>query len=493
MTNWPSPSSIPGITDHQRSALSRAFQPHSRIAILTGSPGTGKTYVLGRVIRQMQREADTSGQHLLAAVAAPTGKAAIRASESLVAAGVDNVMSSTTHRLLGPQRNGHDGDGWGFFYNAGNHLPHDLIVPDEASMYGTDLGADLFSAIGHSTRLLLVGDPYQLPPVEHGAVLRDLIAAGVPHGELTECLRNGGDILRACYAIKAGRQFSPSMMAYGSGGMYGQQGHIDDSPEVGKNFGHFETRTPAETLKRLEDLFSRCPKSIDPVWDCQVLVALSSEKSGLSRVPVNECIQGLLNPTGEPIGKGTSFRVGDKVMNTKNGGFPLLNGAGEIVYAEPSEDELRGVSVFSGSGDGAKPVLEFVANGEIGRVLRASGDGKGMVVQIDSPPRSVLVPFTAKRELDGSTRDWQLAYAVSFHKSQGSQWPVVIPVIDDSSAARQVGCRELWYTGFSRPERLCLSVGQWGTMLRQCKRVSLAGRRTMLKERILEGIEGRAA
>ena len=113
--------------------------------------------------------------------------------------GYDLPLEATTiHRLLGVSRNGHDKKGWGFIHNAANPLPYRFVFVDEVSMLDVDLAANLFAACQPGTHILLIGDTGQLPPVGHGAPLRDLIAAGVGCGELTEIWRNAGDIVKGC-------------------------------------------------------------------------------------------------------------------------------------------------------------------------------------------------------------------------------------------------------------------------------------------------------
>ena len=184
------------ISQHQKQQLTIATS--NRVGLLTGTPGTGKTYTLAKFVRDW---GDRYGLGSIA-VCAPTGKAGVRCTESMLAAGVD-IEATTIHRLLGVGRNGHDGEGWGFEYNAENPLPHACIVVDETSMVSASLMADLLAATTPHTRLVFVGDPHQLPPVGHGAPLRDLIRTErIPHGELSEIWRNDGGVVRICREIR---------------------------------------------------------------------------------------------------------------------------------------------------------------------------------------------------------------------------------------------------------------------------------------------------
>ena len=181
-----------GLAEDQQAAVRQALD--HQVFILTGGPGTGKTFTLRRIVDGFAAQ----GYRIL--LAAPTGKAAKRMSE------MSGREASTIHRMLGPEPYEENGElRFGFQYGAIPPLPADLVVVDEFSMVDVSLAASLFRAIAPGTRLLIVGDHYQLPSVGPGSVLRDLLAAGVPACELTEIKRNTGDIVLACHAIKAGQ------------------------------------------------------------------------------------------------------------------------------------------------------------------------------------------------------------------------------------------------------------------------------------------------
>jgi exodeoxyribonuclease V alpha subunit len=185
-------------SDHQREAAARAMA--GPVGLLTGTPGTGKTFVTAQVIKAVRDLVPPDE----VAVVAPTGKAAVRITRALHDYGVD-VEATTVHRLL--QIAGKTADGFKFAHNRDNPLPLRVVFLDEASMLDVDLAAALVAALAPGTHLLLVGDPYQLPPVGHGAPLRDLLAAGLPAGELTEIRRNSGMIVEACRDIKNGYRY----------------------------------------------------------------------------------------------------------------------------------------------------------------------------------------------------------------------------------------------------------------------------------------------
>lgn len=460
---WPSPSSIPALSDHQRSTLAQSFS--SRIGVLAGTPGTGKTYTAAHAIKAIISE-HGPGQ---TAICAPTGKAAVRCTSFLQSPEIGLTTEATTiHRLLGVNRLGYDGKGWGFNYNAHNRLPYRFYLLDESSMLDSDTGASFFQALPRDAHLLLIGDCYQLPPVGHGAVLRDLIAAGVPCGELSEIRRNSGDIVRVCRDIKDGESFRPSPGANIS------QGH---------NLCHIESRSAAQTLRNLRDrLLSASSNGIDPIWDIQVIVAVN-EKSELSRKSINKGMQGLLNPNGEQV-KGNPFRVGDKVICTSNTILHVLDEQGNKIPAMRDwQSNGSGESEEKWEGD-------FVANGEIGRVVRV--DQKLMHVAFDLPKRCVEVPLGkggGDGESGGSGVQFDLAYAVTCHKMQGSSAKIVIVLVDDYPGANFVCSREWHYTAWSRAEELCLTIGRIETVNKQCRKVVLGTRKTFLKERIQEQLK----
>lgn len=432
------------------------------VCILAGTPGTGKTFTAAALIRQVV------GAHGMYAVAvcAPTGKAAVRCTAAMHGYGL-GVEATTIHRLLGVSRSGRDGKGWGFLHNKDNPLPFRFVIVDESSMLDTSLASSLFEACCDGTHVLLVGDPYQLPPVGHGAPLRDLIAAGVPCGELSEIRRNAGKIVEACAAIKSGRRFETSDRY---------------DPETGDNLRHMETAEPAEAVETLRGILRQFSASgkFDPIWDVQVLVAVN-EKSELSRVALNKLLQGELNPAGRQE-KGNPFKVGDKVICLKNSWMQLVE------FDGPQVEDAADYTVVRGDGDG-EVVEVFLANGEIGRVLAVGP--KLTIARFESPDRTVKIPMGKIRpedreegqdgtEIKGAGNDFSLAYAITGHKSQGSEWPCVIVMAD--KGAGFVACREWNYTAISRASRLCVLIGPRAVVDRQCKRVSLTRRKTFLKE-----------
>lgn len=440
------------------------------VGLLTGAPGTGKTFTAAAVIREIMRMTGGDG----VAAAAPTGKAAVRLTELLVANGI-SLAATTIHRLL--QVKSQEGGGWQFRYNTANPLPHQYVFIDESSMLDTDLMASLLSARGPGGHFLFLGDENQLAPVGHGSPLKDMIAAGVPCGTLKEIRRNSGRIVRACAAIRDEKKFVPSPAG------------ID--LENGENLLHVETSRPEETIERLQQFIEsiRAGGKYDPVWDVQILVAVN-KKSKLGRRPLNLMLQQLLNPDGERAGKNV-FRRGDKILNLKNGKFKSY---------EPDHPEA--------DGDGNVNV----ANGEIGEVIAV--EPTRTICRLLFPDRVVMVFHGAgmkgnssENGADGSTDEndkrgpnrtdedddedtgmgctWDLAYAISTHKSQGSEFPIGVILIDDYAGAQRLCTRNWLFTGISRAKKLCITIGPQRLAQQMCQKDGLR-RMTFLVERVRE-------
>jgi len=466
MTTWPAPASLPDLSDHQRQQY--ALAARGSIGILGGRPGTGKTFSLARIL-----SAVPSGR---SAVAAPTGKAAVRITESLQRAGVQGIRATTIHSLLGPSRDEDSGQ-WAFEHNEENPLDLDWIFVDESSMCDTQLAASLLEARKPGCRIMWIGDVNQLAPVGFGAPLRDMIAAGVPYGELTEIFRNAGRIVRCCHTIIDKHRFEPSPA-------------IDLAAESPENLLHLEKSTPDAQIGTIKAMLERFQsglelpvrvdgdlvnRRIDPVWDCQIIVPVN-EKSPLGRIALNKILQGFLNPSGESV-DGNQFRVGDKIVNGKNGWMPVETkppkGLGKVlaVNQERKDDKV------------------YVANGEQAKVLAVLPTYT--VARLWMPDRIIRIPKGDSYENeDGETQDtgcsWELAYAVSCHKSQGSQWPVTITVADAYPGARMLADRSWLYTALSRAETLGITVGQRDVLDGMCKKSHLWNRKTFLVESVRE-------
>jgi len=355
--------------------------------------------------------------------------------------GIDQ-RACTIHSLLGVHGKS-AGSGWAFRHHADNHLPHSAIILDEASMCDVDILAALLRACQKSTQLLMVGDAGQLPPVGHGAPLRDLIAAGVPCGELSEIHRNAGAVVRACEAIRAGRKFQTSDRL---------------RPDAGENLRLLHAATPEQAIdKILGTIRTLAERGLaDPVRDCQVVVAVNTA-SRVSRKAINERMQSALNPGGDRV-EGNPFRSGDKIVCIDSGRFPVVEDA-PFGFNEDAEDG----KVFAAKGE--QGIVKMVAAGMT-------------VAQLAAPARLIRIP------MGGDAPRWDLAYAISCHKAQGSEWPIVLVVLDEAYGAEMVCSREWLYTAVSRAKTACFLVGRIGTAYRMIGREAIGGRKTFLKELI---------
>jgi len=416
------------LTEQQIAAIEMVFE--NRFSIITGKPGTGKTTVLKHILDK------AAEQNFLTYCAAPTGKAAEPMQETT------KFPASTIHSML---QCTFDGEKFSFVHNSHNHLHASLIIVDETSMITSALCADLFSAISRDTHVVFVGDRYQLPSVGAGAVLRDFIESGlVPYIELDIIHRNAGTIIRACASIHAGNRYEPDSA-------------IDLDSESPKNCLHIEALTPDQTAAAIvTQVCERLPqRGFDPTNDIQVISPVNN-KGSMSCEALNIELRKRLNAEGENADwvqdTGSKFWPGDKVINTKNGTF------------KADEDELE--DEF------------YVSNGDIGivREIIVKGKDKNLVIDFSAPNRSVLISI--------SNNDLLHAWAITCHRFQGSQSPViVIPV--HSYFSYYIG-RSWIYTAISRAKTLCITVGNFEAIKKMIDNNKDHRRVTGLQERMLD-------
>lgn len=438
---WPALDGLldPAADRHQFEALRDGLS--APVALLTGGPGTGKTHCAAQVCRALVRQVGAAK----VGVCAPTGKAAVRISQKLQEAKLP-LQARTIHGLLSVRAT--DDDGFSFAAGEDSPLGYRYLVVDEASMVDTSLLAALLRACAAGTHLLLVGDPHQLPPVGHGAPLRDLIAAKLPRAHLSEVRRNSGLIVEACHQLSRGklpqlpqdvREFPASNLIHLGVGGQGSDRQRNVTDRIDAVYEWLASQDP-----------NRLGGAYDPIETVQVICARND-----SRERLNLHLQARLNP-GSGSGK---FRVGDKVICRQNG------------WAVDSAHQRV-----------------FLANGDIGRVMAVRE--QQMVVRLALPTRVVAVPLGGMaRQVDEAARDagmggrvaggWELAYAVTCHKYQGSEVPVAIVVAD---GAGRVGSREWLYTALSRARHLCVVVGDRADLRRCVDRVTLPDRKTFLVE-----------
>ena len=349
-------------------AVSMVFD--SRISILTGKPGTGKTTTVKAILDRADKEELTIIQ------AAPTGKAAKRMIEST------GRYASTIHSALVAMIDNGD---FSFMINENNPFQVDLIIIDEASMITTDLFRHLLAGIDtKKTRLLMVGDTGQLPSVGGGAVLRDLIDSGIiPHTELDIIHRNSGKIVEACAAVHAGKTFS-------------KENRIDLESENKINLIHVDCADQETILSAIETVVSeRMPiRGYDPVWDVQVISPVNT-RGVLSCDSINTKLRERLN-TEPAVDEKSKFKPGDKVINTRNLKALVHRRAEEVV----------------------------VVNGDIGKVVYVTD--KKLIIDFYDPDRTV--------EIDKSKNSLLHAYCITCHRFQGSEAPVIIIPVHSSFA-----------------------------------------------------------
>ncbi len=413
---------VEGIAFHpqQREAVTRAVT--GGMTVITGGPGTGKTTIIKCIIKLLSLGGDI-------ALAAPTGRAAKRMSEAC------GMEAKTLHRLL--EYGGEDGD---FSRSQDNPLELDALIIDEMSMVDIFLMRSVLRALVPGTRLIMVGDSDQLPSVGAGSVLRDIIQSGaVPAVELTEIFRQDERSMIVANAHRINRGEAPRLNAKGS------------------DFFFERAASPSDAAERIVTLCAeRLPGfvGLDPVRQMQVL---SPTKKGDCGVwALNQRLQARFNPAApgkhERTRGDTVFREGDKVMQTRNN-YQL---------------EWRKEGVFGWEkGQG-------VFNGDI-----------GFVTEIDPQERTITVCFDDEREAvyeGGDVDDLELAYCISVHKSQGSEFPVVVmPVV---GGPPMLLTRNLLYTAVTRARQLVMLVGREAAIDRMIANADTRRRYTALCERL---------
>ena len=417
------------LDERQREAVAEAVK--NGIFILTGGPGTGKTTTINAMIRYFLSE----GMDIR--LAAPTGRAAKRMTETT------GYEAQTIHRLLEVSGNPEETGKGGFGRNQENPLETDVLIIDEMSMVDLPLMHALLSAVIPGTRLILVGDINQLPSVGPGKVLKDLIDSEVfPVMMLTRIFRQAqeSDIVVNAHRINAGLEV-----------------RLDNKS---RDF-FFLKRQDADVIISviLTLIQKKLPRYVDAkMTDIQVLAPMKKGLLGVERL--NRILQQYLNPPspkkqekeyGEKI-----FRVGDKVMQTKNNyqlEWEIATKYGLVVD--------KGIGVF---------------NGDIGIVTAIHTYDETVEVEFDEK-RKVKYPFKLLDELE-------LAYAVTIHKSQGSEYPaVIIPLL---SGPKQLYCRNLLYTAVTRAKKCVTLVGSDTVFQEMIRNVEEQKRNTSLSERIRE-------
>ena len=415
------------LDEHQMTAVKEAVR--NGLLIITGGPGTGKTTTINTIIKYFEME----GLDIF--LAAPTGRAAKRMSETT------GFEARTIHRML--ELNGGVDGAAGFERNEQNPLETDVVIIDEMSMVDISLMHALLKAVAVGTRLILVGDVNQLPSVGPGSVLRDIIRSHECNVVmLTKIFRQAStsDIIVNAHKINQGEEVT-----------------LDNKS---MDF-FFLKRYDADVIISvvLQLIKQKLPKFVDATpYDIQVLTPMRKGLLGVERL--NGILQRYLNPPSpqkrEKEHGDILFREGDKIMQTRNN------------YQLEWEIRTRyGLSVDKGTG---------VFNGDMGIVREINDFAETMTVEFDEG-RMVEYPYKLLDELE-------LAYAITIHKSQGSEYPaVVIPLLSGPSMLMN---RNLLYTAVTRARKCVTLVGNEVTFAQMVQNTSQQKRYSGLCDRLKE-------
>ena len=415
------------LDEHQVTAVKEAVR--NGLLVITGGPGTGKTTTINTIIRYFELE----GLEIF--LAAPTGRAAKRMSETT------GFEARTVHRML-ELNGGAEGSG-GFERDESNPLEADVIIVDEMSMVDISLMYSLLKAISVGTRLILVGDVNQLPSVGPGSVLRDIIQSHACNVVmLTKIFRQAStsDIIVNAHKINHGEEV------------------ILDNKSM--DF-FFLKRYDADVIINvvLQLIKQKLPKFVDATpYDIQVLTPMRKGLLGVERL--NGILQRYMNPpANDKVEKeygSTVFREGDKVMQTKNN------------YQLAWEIRTKfGLTVDKDLG---------IFNGDMGIIRQINDFAEQMIIEFDEG-RMVEYPYKLLDELE-------LAYAITIHKSQGSEYPaVVIPLLGGPMMLMN---RNLLYTAVTRARKCVTLVGNEVTFQQMIQNTSQQKRYSGLCDRLKE-------
>ena len=442
----------------QRKAVLEAAS--NAVLLISGGPGTGKTTTINTIIRFFK------GEKLEVVLAAPTGRAARRMSEAT------GYPAMTIHRLLGVRSPEDSDPGEGGFPDAGreysaggsagekqggfsyfergkdNPIKADVVIIDEMSMVDMNLFHALLMAVPAGARLVMVGDVNQLPSVGPGCVLQDLIESGSFHTIMLRHIfrqASESDIVMNAHRILEGTSLP---MDNKSRDFFFLE--RDQVPVIYKH--------TVQLIRQMLPGYVGCRPE-----DIQVLTPMRRGNLGVARL--NEVLQSVLNPPAagkrEHEDHDTVFREGDKVMQTRNN------------YS--IEWEIRGnfgIPVEQGTG---------IFNGDFGRIMEIDPGRKVMTVCFDDA-RMVEYQFSDLEDLD-------LAYAITVHKSQGSEYPaVILPLLSGPSGLFN---RNLLYTAVTRARKCVVMLGSRGAVDRMIANTQRTHRYTGLRERILEMGDGK--
>jgi exodeoxyribonuclease V alpha subunit len=394
-----------GLTEEQWAAVRGTFA--SRISVLTGGPGVGKTMCTTAIVD----EALKAGYRV--ALCAPTGRAARRLEEA-----TGGHEAQTIHRMLEWSPGSEPA------YKPGHPLPADLVVVDESSMLNLRTIEVLLGGLAESTHVVFVGDADQLPPIGAGKPFGDLIASGTaPVVRLTLVFRQAAQsmIITAAHEINQGRQ-----------------PQLKPGPEQEQDFFLIDRANPERARDTVVEVVAeRAPSryGVDPIRGVQVLAPMYRGAVGIDAL--NERLQERLNPDGEPA-LGERFRVGDRLIQTRNAhDLGLMNGSIVFLRDDDPDREVLGVDLDEGG--------------------------------------SLDIPYD-------DAADLRLAYAISVHKAQGCEVPVVVAVCHRSHA--RMLTRPLVYTAITRARQACVVIGEQAAMATAVSRDDSGERHSGLAARL---------
>lgn len=406
----------------QIDAIKSCFEEN--ISIITGGPGTGKTTIINTISKIYLY----NGYNI--SLCAPTGRAAKRIEETT------GIEAKTIHRMLGYIPSSYDDIGH-FEYNEDNPLDTDVIIIDEMSMVDVVLFEKLLRGMKDNTRLVIVGDVDQLPSVGAGNVLRDLInSKKIKYTKLVDIFRQSesSNIIVNAHKINNGQE--PILN------------------EKNSDFFFLKTETPAITRNVVVDLISkRLPNAYGYDFSKDIQILTQSRKGICGVFELNRLLQDILNPktetTDELLVGNKLFRVNDKVMQTKNN---------------------YNLSFFDSDGEENFGIY----NGDMGHIIFIDKSSKKLTVEMDD---NRVIDYTLE-DLD----NLELAYAITIHKSQGSEFKsVIIPMFD---GYRLLQTRNLLYTAITRAKENIVLVGDKNVMNNMIRNNTINSRYSNLENRI---------
>ena len=410
------------LSKEQKDACSKACT--SNVFIITGGPGTGKTTIINTIISILENEEKS------VALCAPTGRAAKRLTETC------GMEAKTIHRLL--EINFSEGTNQSFVRCESFPIEEDVIIVDEMSMVDVLLMNSLLKAMKSDAVLIMAGDFDQLPSVGAGNVLCDMINSGkIPFLRLTQIYRQASESMIVVNAHKINAGEMPLLNA------------------KDKDFFMLERESADDILNTISSLYTtRLPKAYDYDELSDIQIISPSRKTGLGVIELNRRLQQDINPPTDKKNEKSFgeyvFREGDKVMQIKNNYSAIWKN---------TYTGSEGMGIF---------------NGDIGRIITINGYEKTISILFDEE-KKVIYDFSQLEEIEP-------AYAVTVHKSQGSEFPAVI--IPMYPSAPQLMNRNLLYTALTRAKNLVVLVGRRECLYKMIKNTNVSVRNSGLRHKL---------